>query len=99
MRDQIEKNIQTYLAKNIDSIRDIKRLQEYKDLLNIEAILNSINQEKCSCSKTVDALLTDYNKVKSTPENLDDILLIDNVSIDINFMQTIVSDLDKQYFA
>lgn len=83
--------------KNIDSIRDIKRLQEYKDLLNIEAILSSINQEKCSCSKTVDNLLADYNKVKSTPENLDDILLIDNVSIDVNFMQTIVSDLDKQY--
>ena len=59
LRSQIEKNIQTYLAKNIDSIRDIKRLQEYKDLLNIEAILNSINQEKCSCSKTVDNLLDD----------------------------------------
>lgn len=42
-------------------------------------------------------MLADYNKVKSTPENLDDILLIDNVSIDVNFMQTIVSDLDKQY--
>lgn len=97
LRSQIEKNIQTYLTKNIDSIRDIKRLQEYKDLLNIEAILSSINQEKCSCSKTVDNLLADYNKVKSTPENLDDILLIDNVSIDVNFMQTIVSDLDKQY--
>lgn len=97
LREQIEKIIQTYLTKTIDSIRDIKRLQEYKDLLNIEAILNSVNQEKCSCDKTVDELLTDYNKVKSIPENLEDISLIDNVSIDTDFIQTIVSDLDKQY--
>lgn len=97
LREQIARTIQSYLIKNIDSIRDIKRLQEYKDLLNIEAILNSINQEKCSCYKTVDELITDYNKVKSIPENLEDIPLIDNVSIDTDFIQTIVSDLNKQY--
>ena len=97
LRNQIEKIIQAYLIKNIDSIRDIKRLQEYKDLLNTEAILDSINREKHSCSKTVEDLLADYNKVKSTPENLEDILLIDKISIDTDFIQTIVSDLDKQY--
>lgn len=97
LRNQIEKIIQAYLIKNIDSIRDIKRLQEYKDLLNTEAILDSINREKHSCSKTVEDLLADYNKVKSTPENLEDILLIDKISIDADFIQTIVSDLDKQY--
>ena len=97
LKFQIENSIQAYIAKNIDSIRDIRRLQEYKEFLNTNEILNSINKEKLSCSKTVDELLSDYDKVKSTPENLEDISLIDNVTVDVNCFEQIISDLDISY--
>ena len=97
LRSHIESSIQTYIAKNIDAIRDIKRLQEYKDFLNLEAILNYNNKEKAICSKTVEELLADYDKVKSIPENLPDISLIDNVSIDVGIIEQIVEDLTKSY--
>lgn len=48
-------------------------------------------------SKTVEELLTDYDKVKSTPENLSDILLVDNVAIDVNVIEQIVEGLTKSY--
>ena len=97
LRSQLESSIQVYVTEHIDLLRDIKRLQEYKEFLNLEAILNSITKEKVICSKTVEELLADYDKVKSTPENLSDISLIDNIFIDVNVIDQLVHDLIKSY--
>lgn len=94
LRTRIESSIKAYIAEHIDSIRDIKRLQEYRDFLNVDAILNSVNQENLYCDKALEELIADYDKVKSVPENLSDISLVDNISIDID---QLINDLIKAY--
>ena len=47
--------------------------------------------------KALEELIADYDKVKSVPENLSDISLVDNISIDINAIDQIINDLIKAY--
>ncbi|MDR1197717.1 MAG: AAA family ATPase [Prevotellaceae bacterium] len=96
LRSQIESEINKYLEENINNIRDIKRLTEYK-LLDANDIFESVNKEKQSVSKTFSLLLDDYNKIKSVPENLFDIQLIKKLTIDINFLNEIKENAAKEY--
>lgn len=97
LKSQIEMSIQTYLNQKIDSIRDIRRLQEYGQLLNIEAILDSGNRQKPHCSKTIQELLVDYNKIKSVPDNLANISPVNNLTIKMDLFEQIIADLKKAY--
>lgn len=44
MKAQISQSLQTYIKDNIDPIRDIKRLQEYKEFLDINTILDDVKK-------------------------------------------------------
>lgn len=97
LRYTIEENLKVYLSTKITPIRDITRLQEYKDYLNIEAILKSNEGNKINNLKTTDEYIIDYNKIKSVPEALDDIRNISNIYIDLELLSTIATDLEKPY--
>lgn len=96
LKAQISQSLQTYIKDNIDPIRDIKRLQEYKEFLDINTILDDVKKIDTK-TKSLDELFSDYNKIKSMPENLADIQYIDNVCIDTEYISQICDDLNKSY--
>lgn len=96
LKMQISQSLQTYIKDNIDPIRDIKRLQEYKEFLDINTILDNA-KEITTKIKNLDELFSDYNKIKSIPENLADIQYIDNIRIDIEYIAQICDNLNKSY--
>jgi hypothetical protein len=55
-------------------------------------IFNSVDNEKHLISKTFEELIEDYNKVKSVPENLEDIKLIEKPLLDLNLLKEIQSN-------
>ncbi|MEO8240636.1 MAG: AAA family ATPase [Flavobacterium sp.] len=91
LSEQIEKEINTYIQENVSNIQNIKRLGEYKTL-EYKTIFNSIDNEKHVLSKTFEELIDDYNKVKSVPENLDDIKSIEKPALDLNLIKEIQSN-------
>ena len=86
--------IKTFLDKNINVIRDIKRLQEYKQYLSIDTILDSsIKCSKVEVDKNLSDNIDDYNKIKSTPDNLIDIKSIDTAESD--FLPTLTNMIEN----
>lgn len=96
LTQQIEKEIRTYVEEYINDIRDIKRLGDYK-ILDYSNIVNSIDNETFQIEKTFEGLLEDYNKIKSVPENLIDIVEIEKLNIDINLLSDIRENCSKEY--
>jgi len=91
LSEQIEKEINTYIQENVSNIQNIKRLGEYKTL-EYKTIFNSIDNDQYILSKTFEELIEDYNKVKSVPENLEDIKLIEKPFLDLNLIKEIQSN-------
>lgn len=96
LSQQIEKDVSSYLEENINDIRDIKRLGDYK-ILEYSNIVNSIDNEAFEIGKTFGDLLEDYNKIKSVPENLNDIIEIAKISIDLNLLNELKENCAKEY--
>lgn len=93
---QIEKEINDYVESNISNIQNIKRLGEYKNL-EIINIFNGVDKEKYILSKTFEELLEDYNKIKSVPENLEDIKLIEIPKINFDLISEIKTNSSQEY--
>lgn len=96
LSEQIEKEINKYLDENINNIANIKRLSEYK-YLNPDEIFKGVDDDLYKVSKNFNKLLEDYNKIKSVPENLADIGIIDRISIDIQRLHQIQEDLKEEF--
>ncbi|MDR2755312.1 MAG: hypothetical protein LBC20_06360, partial [Planctomycetaceae bacterium] len=58
LKTQIEKEINQYIEKNINHIQNIKRLDEYRYLLNTQNFFDGVNKDNQSVSKTFEELLT-----------------------------------------
>lgn len=97
LKSKIESSVNEYLIKKIDTIRDIRRLQEYKINLNTDKIINSTKDSKYKISKSVDELLSDFNKIKSIPDNIEKIQEIDKLALDINSLPLIIKNLNKSF--
>lgn len=94
LRVKLQDIIKTFLDKNINVIRDIKRLQEYKQYLSIDTILNSSTKcSKVEVDKNLSDNIDDYNKIKSTPDNLIDIKFIDTAESD--FLPTLTNMIEN----
>jgi hypothetical protein len=94
LRVKLQDIIKTFLDKNINVIRDIKRLQEYKQYLSIDTILNSSTKcSKVEVDKNLSDNIDDYNKIKSTPDNLIDIKSIDTAESD--FLPTLTNMIEN----
>lgn len=96
LSDQIKKEITEYLVTNINSIQNIKRLGEYRNL-NYDEIFKNIGKEAITVSKSFQGLLADYNKIKSIPENLQDISQIDRVNVDFEKLAEIKKNCEATY--
>lgn len=96
LRKQTESNISHYLDKNINSIRDIKRIKEYDDLLKTDTLLN-IETIKVDTNKTLAELLSEHNKIKSIPDNIQPIPKIEIPEIDLTSLKNCIIDLQKVY--
>jgi wobble nucleotide-excising tRNase len=97
LQTQIENEINKYLEENINHIQNIKRLDEYKSLLNAKIVFSGVDKPKQSVTKTFDELLTDYNKIKSVPENLSDIQVLSNTNIDFQLFNEIKENIRKEF--
>lgn len=93
---QIENEINAYVYENVSNIQNIKRLGEYK-ILEYQSILKGVDQEKYNVSKSFDELLSDYNKIKSVPENLLDIQKLDRLNIDLEQLNEIRLGSEKEF--
>ncbi len=94
--EAVELSIATYLQENINDIRDIKRLKGYKELTytNVfESISLPIEEE----DKSFHDLLSDYNKIKSVPENLSDINEVKDIRYDPEYFTGLLERLSKKY--
>jgi len=97
LQTQIENEINKYLEENINHIQNIKRLDEYKSLLNAKIVFSGVDKPKQSVTKTFDELLADYNKIKSVPENLSDIQALSNTNIDFQLFNEIKENIRKEF--
>lgn len=93
---QVEKEINTYVEENISNIQNIKRLSEYVYLKPNE-IFQGIDKDLYEVSKSIDELFTDYNKIKSVPENLEDIENVDRINIDFTSLIEIKENLNNEF--
>lgn len=96
LREQVEKEINAYIEENINSIQNIRRLSEYA-LLSPNEIFQGVDKKLYQVSKSIDELFTDYNKIKSVPENLPDIETIKRVNIDFKILAEIRENLNKEF--
>jgi wobble nucleotide-excising tRNase len=93
---QIEKEINTYVEDYVSNIQNIKRLGEYKTL-QYQHIFNNIDNDTHIISKTFDELIEDYNKIKSVPENLEDIKSIEKPILDLSLIDEIQTNCLTEY--
>lgn len=93
---QLENEINAYVYENVSNIQNIKRLGEYK-ILEYQNIFKGVDQKKYNVSKSFDELISDYNKIKSVPENLADIQKIERLNIDFELLNEIRTNLDKEF--
>lgn len=96
LAEQVEIEINTYVKDNISNIQNIRRLQEYK-LLESQNIFQGVGKDKFTTPKTFEALIEDYNKIKSVPENLEDIRSVDRLNIDFSLLKEMEENSGKEY--
>jgi len=72
-------------------------LSEYQDLLTPQKVIQSFDKTSYGIIKTYDELVSDYNKIKSVPENLLDIETISPVEIKLEYLKKISLDCKKEY--
>lgn len=73
LKDDVKAKIDAYIDKNIAPITNIKRLGEYQQYVSSDIFLARGESLKQELPKTANEYIDDYNKVKSVPENLEDI--------------------------
>jgi len=96
LNEQIKIEVEKYVTENVSNIQNIKRLGDYK-ILEYQNIFNGIQKDKYDISKTFDELIEDYNKIKSVPENLDDIKQIEVLSLDLKLLKEIKENCFNEY--
>ena len=95
LKTEINSWLNAFLQEKISTI-NLSRLLEYK-YLNIDHILNSDQNGIIPNIKPFDSVIEDYNKVKSIPENLDDIPFIQFPEIDMQLCEEVVKILKTEY--
>lgn len=96
LNGQIEIEVEKYVEENVSNIQNIKRLGDYK-ILEYQNIFNGVQKDKYDISKTFEELIEDYNKIKSVPENLDDIKQVDVLNSDLKLLNEIKENCLKEY--
>lgn len=97
LRDNITAKIDAYISKNIATIANIKRLGDYSQYVSADVFLTHGDSRKSDLPKGVDDYITDFDKVKSVPENLDDILRLSKFEFPEELLSEIQTILATAY--
>lgn len=73
LKNDVSTKIETYIDTNIASIANIRRLGEYSNYVSADIFLANGETKKQDLPKAVNEYIADFDKVKSVPENLEDI--------------------------
>ena len=94
--EKIQNNITTFRAEKLDSIQNIKRLKDYKKI-DYDSIYADVDKDTSDTVKTLDEWTSDYNKVKSIPENLPDIEPLNIFNVDLDYLTQIINNLSVEF--
>jgi wobble nucleotide-excising tRNase len=92
----LESQTNDWVFNKIGSIPNINRLNEYRLLTHLK-VIESIRNPFEDVTKSYFDLLSDYNKIKSVPENLEDINDIPPLNIDLDLYTNIEAALSKVF--
>jgi wobble nucleotide-excising tRNase len=95
LKKTIENNIESFVSRKINGIQNIRRLNEYQ-LLSFDNVFNRVDKS-FGITKTYDDLILDYNKVKSIPENLEDINEITFPELKLDFLKEIQKQCEEKF--
>jgi wobble nucleotide-excising tRNase len=96
LTEKTKSEIIKYIDEKIGKIPNIKKLNEF-GYLTFENISAGLNDPWTDFAKSYDELISDYNKIKSVPENLTDIKTITQFSYERSIFQEITETLEKQF--
>jgi wobble nucleotide-excising tRNase len=96
LSEQIEREVNKYVSNNVSNIQNIKKLSEYK-ILEYQNIFKGVDQDKYTVTKSFDELISDYNKIKSVPENLEDIQQLDRVNINFELLNEVKRKSEEEF--
>lgn len=94
--DKTKSEISKFIDDKIGNIPNIRRLNEFS-YLTFEGIANRITGPWIELTKSYEELISDYNKIKSVPENLADIRPIAQFTSDDLFVTEITSALEREF--
>ena len=97
LHNNIETKINTFIDKQIASIANIKRLNEYGQLVSAEVFLTHGESLKQQVAKSFSDYIADYDKIKSVPENLGDLEDVPLFHFDKGLFVEIVTILSTAY--
>jgi wobble nucleotide-excising tRNase len=97
LEEKLEPEISQKIKDKIDSIPNIKRLNEYKNYLNYNTIYLNFDKPWIDIDKSFKDYLIDYNKIKSVPEDLPKIQIIPTLDEDIEFIKTVIEKLKEKF--
>lgn len=95
--DDIKKEIDAFIEKNIAAIANIRRLSEYSQFVSLDVFLINGESKKQSLPKTFNEYVADYDKIKSVPENLADIVSIPSIQFEAITFSEILTILSTAY--
>lgn len=97
LKNDLTAKINAYISKYIATIANIKRLGEYSQYVSAEEFLTHGGSWKSDLPKGVNEYITDFDKVKSVPENLDDISRIGKFEFPEELFSEILTILSTAY--
>ncbi len=97
LNDDTDDNIENIIETKIGSIPNIKRLNEYKDYLNFEAIYRDFENPWDDIDKSFKDYILDYDKIKSVPEDLPKLEMILTLDEDIQFIKIVIDKLKETF--
>ena len=97
LKNDISAKIDAYISKYIASIANIKRLGEYSQYVSTDVFLTHGDSWKSDLPKGINDYITDFDKVKSVPENLDDISRISKFEFSEELLSEIQTILATAY--
>lgn len=97
LKDDIFSKIKSYIDTNIASIANIRRLGEYTNYVSAEIFLANGETKKQNLPKIVNEYIADYDKVKSVPENLENIEKVNTFEFQPDVFADILKILSTAY--
>ena len=95
--EEVIEKIENYIAETINPIRDIKRLGEYSQYVSADVFMANGVSKCIVLSKNVKEYITDYDKVKSVPEELADISTIPTIIFERDMFEEMIAVLSQAY--